>query len=215
MSVAAVVPVYEAEPGLSALLEGLVAKFSPVVVVDDGSTKRVEADGVVLLRHETNRGKGAAIKTALRYLMERDEVTQVVFVDGDGQHRLEDVVKVSEKSTREDAAVFGVRKLLKPGVPFRSIWGNLWTALEVQILYGFRLTDTQTGLRAFPRRLFGALTEIRGERFEYEARQFALLKRRGEKLLTEPIETVYIESNRASHFRPFRDTLLTQYALFR
>lgn len=219
-SFAAIVPVFNPEPGLCSLVEALTREFSVVVVVDDGSVERTEdflalPPSVVLLRHEVNQGKGQAMKTALRRIaLSHPGLRGAVFTDGDGQHRLEDIVAVAQRTVETGAVVFGVRDFAAKGIPFRSWWGNRWTAIEVRLLYGFRLADTQTGLRAVPSRLFGALIEIPGTRFEYEIGWFACLHRLGERILEVRIETVYLDSNRSSHFRPFRDTFLTQLALW-
>ncbi len=191
-----------------------------MVVVDDGSSAALDAfarlpKSVTLLRHERNRGKGRAIKTALAWLAaNRPDIREAVFVDGDGQHRIDDVRAVAARAHERDAVTFGVRDFGGKGVPFRSWWGNRWTAWEVRLAFGYRLADTQTGLRAIPSRLFASLLAVSGERFEYEARLFRLLRRLGEPIEQVPIRTVYVANNRASHFRPLRDTLLTQAALF-
>ena len=219
---AAVVPVFNPEPPLVSLCERLVEAFPLVVVVDDGSVEHQESfaalpPAVVLLRHEANRGKGAAMKTALRFLLEsgRPDIHGVVFVDGDGQHAVDDILAVAARAERSGKVVFGVRDFSRRRVPFRSWWGNRWTSWEVRLLFRFRVGDTQTGLRAVPGRLFESLVRLRGERFEFEAAWFPLLRTLNEEILTVPISTIYLNSNRASHFRPLRDTLLTQRALFR
>ena len=191
-----------------------------VVVVDDGSVAACDAfarlpKSVTLLRHERNRGKGRAIKTALAWLAaNRPDIREAVFVDGDGQHRIDDVRAVAARAHERDAVTFGVRDFGGKDVPARSWWGNRWTAWEVRLAFGYRLADTQTGLRVIPSRLFAALLAVPGERFEFEARLFRLLRRLGEPIEQVPIRTVYVANNRASHFRPLRDTLLTQAALF-
>lgn len=218
---AAVIPVFNPEPGLESLCRRMEERFSSVVVVDDGSIEQVDdfsslPPAVTLLRHPANAGKGRAMKTALAWLAaNRPDLAGVVFVDGDGQHRIGDAAAVAERSLASDGVVFGVRDFSAKGVPFRSWWGNRWTAIEVRLLFGYRLADTQTGLRAVPRRLFDAFRTLRGERFEYEAAWFGCLKRLGEPIREVPIETIYRAQNRASHFRPWKDTVLTQWALFR
>ncbi len=219
-SFAVVVPVYNPEPGLLPLCEELVREFPTVIVVDDGSTVEIEAfDGlpsdVVRLSHEVNRGKGRAMKTAMEWIRDhRPNLEGVVFVDGDGQHLVRDAVAVAESCEKADQVTFGVRDFSLKRVPFRSWWGNRWTSIEVWLLFGYRDLDTQTGLRAIPKRLLGELLALKGERFEYEAGWFGLLHRLKEGIAKVPISTVYHDSNRASHFRPLRDTLLTQKALF-
>jgi len=217
--VAAVVPVNNPEPGLVRLCERLIASFGRVIVVDDGSTENVSAfgelpEGVCVLTHPINRGKGRAIKTAMAHLAQDDHCQAVVFADGDGQHRIEDIEKVALKALETQRITFGVRDFSSRGVPFRSWWGNRWTSLEVFLAYGLRISDTQTGLRAVPRRFWLHFIALRGERFEFEARIFRFLSRIEAGIEQVPIETIYIASNRKSHFRPFVDTLLTQWALF-
>ena len=218
--IAAVVPVYNPEPGLLALCRNLQAKFPLVVVVDDGSRENVSdfsrlGAGVVLLRHEANQGKGCAIKTALDWLRrERQDVRVAVFADGDGQHRIEDICAVAEKAAASNDVVLGVRDFTKSAIPFRSRFGNVLTSFLVRMIFRFRIYDTQTGLRAIPARLFERMINLEGKRYEYEMRLFGLLRHAHERLAQVPIETIYLENNRASHFRPIRDSVLVYRGLF-
>ena len=218
MNAAAVIPVYNPEPGLEALCKALADNGFCVVVVDDGSTRDLERflalpSGVTLLKHPENRGKGRAIKTALAHLSGTD-CELAVFADGDGQHRIEDILAVCERSRATGQVALGVRNFLKPGIPLRSRFGNLWTSMVMFLFCGYRIGDTQTGLRCIPRRLWGAMLELSGERFEYEMRLFPLLKKLKEPLEQVPIETIYIASNRTSHFRPLVDSVKIYRALF-
>ena len=108
----AIVPVYNPDPGLVALCEGLLGEFAGVVVVDDGS---VEDRGrfaelptaVTLLGHEANCGKGRAMKTAIEWVLaNRPQARAVVFVDGDGQHSPEDARRVAEAAIANDGCAF-------------------------------------------------------------------------------------------------------------
>lgn len=219
-NVAAVIPVFNPEPGLTALAASLLESYSTVVVVDDGSRENTEGfdalpEGVSIVRHEVNRGKGRAIKTAIAWLKEnRPQVEVAVFVDGDGQHRPEDVERVVDRSLETRSAVLGVRDFRKAGIPFRSRFGNVVTAFLVRLMYRIPIYDTQTGLRAIPSRLFDMMLATDGERFEYEMRLFGKLAEAHEPLEQVSIETIYIASNRASHFRPVRDTVRIYRGLF-
>lgn len=216
----AIVPVFNPEPGLVALCEGLLGEFAGVVVVDDGSVEDRERFGllppsVVLLAHEVNRGKGRAMKTAIEWVLaNRPQARAVVFVDGDGQHSPEDARRVAEAAIANDGCAFGVRDFKSAGVPLRSRFGNVLTAFLVRLIYGFGIEDTQTGLRAFPLRMCPALLEIPGERYEYEMRLFGRLSGDGEALHQVPIKTIYVESNRSSHFRPVVDSYRVYKGLF-
>lgn len=217
---AAIVPVYNPEPGLKRLCEELLAAFETVIVVDDGSCEQTEdfaslPEGIRLLRHPVNRGKGRAIKTAIAWLKKNAAGIKVaVFADGDGQHRIDDIVAVADRACAEDRVVLGVRDFSGKGIPFRSRFGNVLTSFLVRLIYHFPIRDTQTGLRAIPRRLFDMMLTTRGERYEYEMRLFGRLRERHEPLAQVPIETIYIANNRASHFHPIRDSIRVYRGLF-
>lgn len=218
--IAAVVPVYNPEPGLQALCVSLLDSYGTVVVVDDGSTENVEdfktlPEGINLVRHEVNRGKGRAIKTSIEWLMaNRPDLKAAVFVDGDGQHRPDDVAEVVAKCRKTGNVVLGVRDFSKQNIPFRSRFGNIMTSFLVRLMYRVPIYDTQTGLRAIPSRLFGSMLQMEGERYEYEMRLFGMLDIEHETLEQVPIETIYISNNRASHFHPIRDSIKVYRGLF-
>ena len=97
MKVTAVVPSYEPDEKLIQVVDGLLAEgFDDIVVVNDGSheghlqpfAEAAERPGVTVLRHEVNKGKGRAMKTAFAWCVEnRPDIDGVVIVDGDNQHR--------------------------------------------------------------------------------------------------------------------------------
>ena len=238
--VTVVIPSYEPDTKLIETVDGLEAEgFTDIVVIDDGSGeeyaeifRRVsERPSVTLLSHPQNRGKGAALKTGFRFFLEnRPGKAGAVTADGDGQHLPADVRACARRMMREEseslaagagdgpeghAVVLGSRDFSDPSVPRRSRMGNRITSVVFSLLCGIRLSDTQTGLRAIPRACLNSLTGVRGSRFEYETNMLIDLKSRGTRFLEERIETVYIDSNRASHFRPFADSVrLYSYLLF-
>jgi glycosyltransferase involved in cell wall biosynthesis len=192
-----------------------------VVVVDDGSARGHEAfDAVrgnvdVVLVHEVNRGKGAALRTAFAWV--RDNLPRavgVVTVDGDGQHDPEDVRRVAEKLAEGGAGlVLGVRTFAG-NVPFRSKLGNLWTRGLFRLLTGLAVSDTQTGLRGIPAVLLPRLLAIPGDRYEYEIRMLEDARRHPAPPIEVPVRTIYLGGNASSHYRPLRDTFRTQLALW-
>jgi glycosyltransferase involved in cell wall biosynthesis len=217
---AAVVPVFNPERGLLDLCRELCEKFHAVIVVDDGSF--INTDDFLslpskceLVRHETNKGKGAAIKSAISYIKKHHpEITVMVCCDGDGQHRPSDAVKVANTALESSCVTLGVRNVDRKGIPLRSRFGNVLTSFLVRLIYRIPIKDTQTGLRAIPSRLFDVFLQLSGERYEYEMRLFGLIKSFGEKLQQVPIKTIYIEENRASHFRPIVDSVRVYWGLF-
>lgn len=212
-----VIPAYEPDRTLLELTARITAAGLEPLIVDDGSSEPVaDIPGTTVLRHETNRGKGAALKTAFRWLIEnRPHGATVVTADADGQHRLEDILAIAHSAAEHpDAMTLGCRKFTGHGVPFRSRLGNLWTCGEFRLLTGCYVTDTQSGLRGFSAELLPELMAVPGERYEYEIGVLVKMAKAG-KVRELPIETVYLEGNRTSHFRPLIDTFRTQSALFR
>ncbi len=216
-----VIPAYEPEDSLVELIKSLQTDFAHILVVDDGS-KTADAvfekvaflDGVKLLRHDVNRGKGAALKTAFAAVTKDfPEAAGVVTADADGQHLPADIVAVA-KSTLDhpDRFTLGVRAF-DGDVPFRSRFGNAWSRWFFFLLTGTMVYDTQTGLRGIPAKFLPALCEMQGDRYEYEGRMLVAAARMKNKPEQVRIRTVYLEGNRTSHFNPIRDSLRTQTAL--
>ena len=207
--VVVLIPAYNPDERLLALLHGLKGRFCRIVLVDDGSVTGHEAlaaaAGLVetVLRHPVNRGKGAALKTGLRHVGACDVVT----ADADGQHRVEDIVRIAEALRgHRDGLVLGTRAFVGK-VPFRSRFGNFCTRWLFFLLTGLRIRDTQTGLRGIPAALVPRVAAIAGDRFEYEMAMLADARRHPSAPLEVPIETVYMEGNASSNFRPLVDAI--------
>ena len=98
--IVAVVPAYNPGEALLRLVDALRGRLS-LLVVDDGSEdasvfeRLPEGEGVTVLAHAANRGKGAALKTAFRHVVDRPDAAGVVTVDADGQHLPADALKVA------------------------------------------------------------------------------------------------------------------------
>ncbi len=216
-NVTVVIPSLNPDEKLRGVVTSLLSLgFGDIVMVNDGSDDEhaknfpspEEFTSLTLLRHKVNRGKGAALKTAFKYIIEnRLETTTVVTVDGDGQHRAQDVLACCKKSAETGTLVLGVRDFSLSHVPARSRFGNKTTSLVFKVACGMKISDTQTGLRAIPAAHLGDMLTIDGDRFEYETNMLLNLKNLGIKMSEQTIETVYIEENKTSHFRPIRDSL--------
>ncbi|MFI2101716.1 glycosyltransferase [Isoptericola sp. NPDC019693] len=211
-----VVPAYRPDAALPALVRDLAALGLPdVLVVDDGSGPAFAAvfdalalRGVDVLRHGSNRGKGAALRTAFAHALERDPGRDVVTADADGQHTPAGVRAVADRLAAGDAdVVVGERDLAGPGVPLRSRVGNALSGAAFRTATGLPVRDTQTGLRGFRADALTWLTGVSGDRYEYELRVLLEASARGAVVASVPIETVYVDHNASSHFRPVRDSL--------
>ena len=185
-----------------------------VLVVDDGSAPAhasvfaaAAASGAVVVHHGVNRGKGRALKSGFRCAAELWPGEDVVCADSDGQHTPDDVLAVASAVARSRSAmVLGARQFTG-SVPSRSRLGNAVTRRLFMLTTGVELTDTQTGLRAYPAEMLDWLCGIEGERFEYELELLLRAHAAGHAVVEVPIRTVYLDGNASSHFRPVRDSL--------
>ncbi len=214
---AIILPSLDPDQKFAAVVKGLAEDgFEHIVIVDDGSDAAHqhwfdEAErypSCTVLHHGVNKGKGRALKTAFAHVRENlPELQGVITIDGDGQHLLGDIVACGERMLRErDKVVLGCRDFDLPGVPPRSVAGNKTTSRMFRLLYGIRLSDTQTGLRAIPRSCLAGFETIEGERFEYETNMLLYMKRRGIEFVEQPIATVYDEEDYSSHYNAVKDS---------
>ena len=218
MKATVVLPSFNPDEKLVGTVKGLLEEgIRDIVVVDDGSAEEHKKffeeirgfEGVEILTHEVNRGKGRAMKTAFAYIAEnRPSINGVVTVDGDGQHLPKDIMRCIDLMEREkDKVILGVRDFSGPEIPLRSRFGNNMTRLVFRFACGIRISDTQTGLRAIPAQYLRFMAEVEGERYEYETNQLLSMKRNFIGMREVVIETVYIDDNDSSHFHPIRDSI--------
>lgn len=215
--VAVVIPALEPPPTLSALCARLAADpcVTTVLVIDDGSGQASQGTfydvarqpRTQVLRQAPNQGKGAALKLGLRQVLDHlPGITTIVTADADGQHLPDDILRVAASAQSSPGSlVLGVRQI-DTAAPARSRFGNGVTRSLYRGLVGQRLTDTQTGLRAFSRELIGPLLEVPGNAYEYELNVLISCRQARVPVVQEPITTVYLDGNRASHFRLVRDS---------
>ncbi|SEL06496.1 MULTISPECIES: glycosyltransferase family 2 protein [unclassified Butyrivibrio] len=220
-----IIPAYEPDEKLIKLLSDLKAsELKPVVIVDDGSDKDTYGQlfetakseyGAVVLRHAVNMGKGRALKDAFNYcLNEYPDMIGVITADSDGQHTTTDITRVKrELLENSDALILGCRNFDEGGIPARSVFGNKTTSKVMGVLTGVKVTDTQTGLRAIPAGFMRYLLNEKGERFEFETNMLLATGYLGIPIRQVDIQTIYIEENKSSHFRPIKDSLII-YAVF-
>ena len=218
----AVIPAYEPGEGLTEIVSALKGQGFEVVVTDDGSGDayagifRKARDYAHVISYPVNRGKGYALKAAFSWLRGRvGDGDAIVTLDCDGQHRLEDALKLCEAARREPNALFLGSRRQSAASPLRSRLGNAVTRKIFRLSTGLTVYDTQTGLRAFSAQLLPEALEIPGERYEYEMNALLYCSRRGVPLREIPIETIYIDGNSGSHFRPAGDSWRVYKEIFK
>ena len=216
-NVSLIIPAYKPdEKLLNTISDAQNAGFDDIIIIDDGSGKEFEKvfskveqiSDCTLLRHEVNKGKGAAMKTAFAYFIEnRPDGIGVITADADGQHLTKDILATAEKMKETGHIVLGCRDFTAPQVPPRSKFGNRCTIGVFKLFFGMKISDTQTGLRAFPKDVLPKLLEINGDRYEYETNMLFFMSRNSIPFEEVVIDTVYIDDNSSSHFRVVRDSL--------
>ena len=223
--VAVVIPAYRPGAPLVSLVDALLAGGAgSIVVVDDGSGVEFaelfegvgRRDGVHVLHHAVNLGKGAALKSGMNYaLAEIPGLLGVVSADADGQHHPDDILRIRGLLREHpERLILGVRQW-EERVPWKSRVGNLVTRMLLRLMVGQALSDTQTGLRGIPAALIPHLLRIASQGYEFELDMLITCKHQAHPILEEPIRTIYLEENRGSHFRPVVDSMRIYFLLFR
>ena len=214
------IPSYKPDHLMIELLENLSKEGFDLVVVNDGSGeeyddifKQAEKYAVVLT-HVENRGKGAALRFGFTYVnLHAKDHKYVITCDSDGQHAIKDIVRVDDKLRETDNVVFGVREFGK-GVPKRSRTGNFMSRLCRTLITKDYIQDDQCGLRGFPIKHVVHLIPLQGDHYEYEMNVVCTLQIKRLKIEELPIETIYLNNNASSHFKPNLDTFRIQRTIW-
>lgn len=189
-----------------------------ILIVDDGSNSKDifnEIDDIVkVIHHDINKGKGAAIKTALKeYDKYFKNIDGIITMDADGQHSVEDICNIN--NLLKDDIIFGVRNFKEKNVPFKSRFGNKFSSIFFYFNTGIKLNDTQTGLRGFPIKYKELLLSIDGDRFEYEMNVLNRLGKDKVNIKQVPIKTIYENKNKGTNFNALKDSLRIYGSFFR
>jgi glycosyltransferase involved in cell wall biosynthesis len=205
----ALVPCHDEERSIGAVVARASAQL-PVLVVDDGSgdaTARVAADaGAQVVRHDRNRGKGAALRTGLQ-AAHAAGFTHVVCLDGDGQHDAAELPRLLAAARAEpDALVIGARDFDVPNVPGSSRFGRNFSNFWVRLETGRALSDTQSGYRVYPVAHALAL-DVPPSRFEWEVEVIVRAAWAGLPIVEVPVSVRYLPpGEHRSHYRGYVDS---------
>jgi glycosyltransferase involved in cell wall biosynthesis len=208
-SVAAVIPAYQEEKHIGDVVRRTRQQLDDVLVVDDGSNDQTAARareaGAEVIVHPQNRGKGESIKTGLRHWFDR-QFDFVIVLDADGQHRPEEIDRfvAAAFSAAEPKLVLGNRMNDVAHMPLVRRIVNGYMSRKISRLCGQNIPDTQCGFRIVHRQL---IPELLGgaDRFDYETEMLIFASRKGYRIESVPISTVY--SDEVSSIHPIRDTI--------
>lgn len=207
-NVAALIPSYCEASHIKEVAIRTREQLDHVLVLDDGSpdetAARAREAGVEVIRHEVNQGKGAAIKTGFRQLLDRGFLYGLI-LDGDGQHRPEEIPHFL-KVANETGAHFlvGNRMSDTRTMPtIRRLTNNLMS-WQISSRCGQTIPDTQCGFRMIHRDVMPFLF-CESNAYEYETEMLFIAARQGFKIGSVPISTVY--GSEQSKIHPLRDTI--------
>ena len=211
----ALIPAYKPNENLISFIQSLETRGLEVVVVNDGSGEdylplfhKIQEQSLATVIHlEKNQGKGAALKAGLSYLNTINDDFQVITLDADGQHSLQDALFLLQKSLENEGSLLLGSRAQSKDSPLRSRIGNYLTKKVFSLTTGVKVEDTQTGMRAFSKQLIPKLLKIQGNRYEYEMNMLLDFAKQGIPIKEYPIETIYINDNEGSHFDTVKDSI--------
>lgn len=223
-----IIPSYEPDERLLLLLTALKNELkNPIIIINDGSDSSYDnffdkAENIlgtqgIFLKHEVNSGKGAALKTAFKYIIENmPAAIGAVTADSDGQHSpecIENVINALDENPK--SLIMGVRNFDGDNVPKKSRFGNKLTTKVLYSATGVKVSDTQTGLRGIPMAFMKELINVKGSRFEFET--IMLIESAKKYPIVEvPIETIYdSKENHQTHFNPVKDSLKIYFIILK
>ena len=212
---AVIIPVYNHEQRVADVVRQALKLGFPLYVVDDGSTDGTynairDMAGIVIIRHEKNRGKGAALKSG--FAAAAPSADWAITMDADGQHDPDNALNLI-RAIPDDALrgktrpiIIGMREnMVGDDVPWTSRFGRKFSNFWVWSSGGPRVMDSQSGFRIYPLPQ-SARMNVRANRFQFEVEILAKAGWNGFPVIEEPVSVSYTPGTpRISHFRPFVD----------
>jgi glycosyltransferase involved in cell wall biosynthesis len=212
------IPAFNEEDSILAVLNELckepALKDSEIIVIDDGSSDQTSQKvrlfpRVHLARHPVNRGYGAAISTGIKVSSGK----YILWFDGDGQHRLEDLLKVTETLVSRDLDYcIGVRDDSSHQDSSRK-YGKFILKLAIRLIAGKPVKDFNSGLRGFKREVIKRYLHLLPRRFGASTVTTLLMIERG--YIGEDIPIVVSQRTGKSSVKPLQDGLGTLMLLLR
>jgi glycosyltransferase involved in cell wall biosynthesis len=207
MKICVLIPSYNEESEIAKLIHELQRFSLDIVIVDDGSQDRTaaiaESCGAKVLRNIRNMGKGATLSRGFDYIL-NNGYDAVITMDGDGQHRPEDLPEFLAAAEPGDAGILiGNRMLDTKNMPFIRVVTNKFMSWLISRIANQKIHDTQCGYRLIKAEV---LKKIKIETANFEAESEILIKasEAGFKIRSVPVETVYAQEK--SQINPFIDT---------
>lgn len=209
LGIVVIIPTYNNEKTLKRVLDDVLQYTPHVIVVNDGSTDTTPAilhqyPEIEIITLPRNQGKGMALRSGIKRARDR-HFHYAITIDSDGQHYPSDISVFVEAIAKATSPVLliGSRNMSHDSVPRKSSFGNKFSNFWFWFETGIKLTDTQSGFRAYP---LGAISQrYYTRKFELEIEIIVRAAWRGVEVKNVPIQVLYDPTERVSHFRPFKD----------
>jgi glycosyltransferase involved in cell wall biosynthesis len=207
-----IIPAYNEAAAIRDVVERTLRRVGSVVVVDDGSTdgtsELVRDLPITLIRQDLNRGKANALVRGFEHALGHGAIA-VITLDGDGQHRPEEIPLFIEAFARHpDHVVVGSRLWNKAEIPVVRYWANRFANFWVSWASGVHLEDSQSGFRLYPRTLLGAVQARHSDKhgFVFESEFLINAARAGYGVSYVRIVVAYPPNHwEQTRFHPVRD----------
>ena len=191
------------------LIKDIKKIVKDVVVVDDGSvdstSQKALDGGAIVIRHVSNQGKGAALRTGFSYV-ERKGFNALIAMDADRQHDYKELPKFIEEFRKNSAdIVIGNRMANNRNMPFTRLYTNKITSFFTSLFLSCRISDTQSGYRLVRTEVLKNIS-LSTSNFEIESEVLIKASRKGFRIKEIPIRTIYLP-NAQSKIKPLKDTL--------
>jgi glycosyltransferase involved in cell wall biosynthesis len=204
-----VIPAYNAEKTIEAVVQEVRRYGFPLLVVDDGSTDasaatldRLEAPRI---SHRSNRGKGAALRTGFAWAL-AEGFSGVITLDSDGQHDPSAVpfLDVTAAEQGLDILIASRKSQFEEMAGLRRYW-NRFGVWCVQKRTGFSIGDSQSGFRFYSARLLSGI-QLSAEGYDLEMEILMKAWRKGFRIGSVPVAARVADGRATSHYRAVRDT---------
>lgn len=210
MNCLVVIPTYNNEGTVLDVIRDVLEYAPELLVVNDGSTDSTSSllhgvEGIRLLEYSRNRGKGGALKLAIRYAVKHG-FSYMLTLDADGQHYADDIPVFVEAAMQEPDTLFvGARNLKAKNMPGANSFANRFSNFWYMVDTGKRMSDTQSGYRLYPLEKLGKMHFLTG-RYEFEVEIIVRAAWNRIPVKNIPIRVWYApKEERVSHFKPLRD----------
>ena len=211
LNIVIVVPTYNNAKTIGGVLSDIKQYANHIIVVNDGSTDDTahilsEIEGIEIITHQRNSGKGTALKNGLCKAKD-DGYRYAITIDSDGQHFASDIPTfVKEIEETPDTLLVGGRNIQADNMPGKNTFANKFSNFWFKLETGVKLPDTQSGYRLYPLQLMNVQKWYYTAKYEFELEALVFASWGGVEVRNIPINVYYPpEGERVSHFRPWRD----------